>query len=660
MPLATFRVLIAAFLCGPIASCFGNSVFTTEIEPLLQKYCFECHGDEKVKGDIDFTLVTGPTEVEANFDIWELVNDVIEFEEMPPDDQELRPTGAEYQSILNWYTATFVDSVEAQAGPLKPRRLSTSEFRNTLHSLFGFDLQLAIISTEETRTNNSLVLKLLPTDPPGQSGFTNDTHSTPLSGYTWEQYAYIADRAINQLFSPDEHIALEKMLGQSLPADFTSSQLTQSQARTILRHFIPRAVRRPVPESMLAPAFASIQGLSGDALREEVQMQMKAILVSPQFLYRGLLFEGSPGQEQEVDGFELAERLSYFLWEDMPDEALLKVARAGDLHSRASLENQIDRMLASPRSHSLANSFAHQWFGLADLDDMKGKLVLQESLKNQASDFFHFLFTQDRPVIELIDSEIAFANQTTAQFYPQSRSQMSSYQKPKGIERQLTPNQQITLHLEEERGGILTMPAILAMNRGPILRGTWMLRRILGEHIGDPPADIPPIKAIPHALNLSFRERFEQHRNDPTCARCHDKIDPLGFAMQHYDDAGFYKLLPNYKPPRRKSDHDDSLDSIDTSGALPSGERFNNFEELKSILIEEKHPSIIRNAVEQTLAYALCRKLEIYDKPTVDGITQRITDTNGTWRDLFVEVALSLPFQKTFLSPLPSPAVSSL
>jgi hypothetical protein len=333
----------------------------------------------------------------------------------------------------------------------------------------------------------------------------------------------------------------------------------------------------------------------------------------------------------------------------MPDEALLLAAKRNQLSTPSELEAQVNRMLASSKSISLAESFGAQWLGLADIDNADNDVTKRDALRSQPIDFLNYLFTENRPVIELIDSKVAFANYITAGYYPKTKSQLVKYQKPKGIERQLVPNQRMMLQQDDGRGGILTMPGILAMNRGPILRGTWMLRRILGERLGEPPADVPAIRAKLPAEDLTFRERFEQHRSDPTCARCHDRLDPLGFSMQIYDDAGFYKLVDNYKPPRRKKEHDDMLDVLDSSGRFPSGESFEDYEGLKQILLNSKRKDIIRNAVEQTLSYALCRKLEAFDRPTIDAITEKIDENNGSWRDLFVEVTLSLPFNETIL-----------
>ena len=653
MSLFSARFRIQTFIAASSALTGGlvlaDPEFDSSIRPLIEDYCLTCHGGEKVKGEVDFSEIMEADDFSAHFEIWETVADVLDFGDMPPEDEERRPSSDEVQQILNWYQNRFVQSVEARAGDFRPRRLSATEYRNTLRSVLGFDLETTIMGAEQTVIERSLVLKLLPDDPPGESGYMNDTRNTPLTSHLWEQHAYIADRAIGELFSSERRQALSNLLGEELPEEFQADKLTNGQASSLLRNLSKLANRRPIPESSLHFAFTSLQGLSGETLLNATKREIKAILVSPSFLYRGLLVEGEPGEQQRVDAFELAERLSYFLWEDMPDASLMEAAESGELLNRDGLASQIDRMLASPKALNLSESFAHQWLGLADIDSAADDATTRGSLRSQPLDFLHYLFTEDRPVMELIDSDVAFTSYLTAKFYPEDREQLSKYVKPKGIERQLVSNERIKIEKDQERGGILTMPGILAMNRGPILRGTWMLRRILGERLGEPPADVPPIQATAPNDELSFRDRFDQHRADSTCARCHDRIDPLGFALQEFDDDGAYKLAANYKMPRKTSDHDEPIDEIDTSGTMPTGESFANFKELKDILLTSKREDIIRNIVEQVLAYALCRKLEVYDRSTVEAITKTIDQSDGSWEDLFLEVALSLPFQETRL-----------
>ncbi|MFT6571924.1 MAG: hypothetical protein ACJA16_000097, partial [Akkermansiaceae bacterium] len=349
---------------------------------------------------------------------------------------------------------------------------------------------------------------------------------------------------------------------------------------------------------------------------------------------------------QAVDQFELAERLSYFLWEDRPDEELTRLATNGALSDEKRVKAQVARMLSSPKARNLAESFGTQWLEINSLDGLLGKdPIRHHALKTQAIDFLNYLFTENRPVMELIDSKVTFVNQGTSGFYGKDRQRMKPYTKAKGIERQRTPNQKLELVHAEGRGGLLTMPGILTMNQGPIQRGTWILRRILGVQIGEPPADTPPIKGSPRGQNLSFRERFELHRSDVTCARCHEKIDPLGFALEAYDQNG--QFLRATDRPKKKSNK--PTPPIDTSGKLPNGETFGTFGELKTILLTKKRETIVRNIVEHTLAYALCQKLVRNDQPIVDAITKNLCENDGTWQDLFQQVANSLPFRETII-----------
>ncbi len=617
------------------------------VSHFLESYCVQCHGGEKVKGKVDFTKISVTSATQDDFDLWTLAAEVVDYEEMPPED-ERQPSAEERAAFQQWYENNYVE-VEASPGVFQPRRLSTPEYRNTMQTLFGFDLENKVIKAEQTAVEPSLILKLMPTDPPGESGFINDTHAAPLSTMIWDQYAYLAESALHRLFSTQEREKLGSLLGEELPDDFKKVDLSQKQAAQLLRNFAPLAYRRPLEESELKEILEHLTPYSGTNLVRALQFEMKTILMSPDFLYRGFRMGKTPGKQQEVDSYELAERLSYFLWEDMPDAELRELAAEGKLREPSILSQQIKRMLASPKARSLSDSFATQWLALDEIDDAYGDHYLLQSYKNQPLDFLHYLFTENRPIIELIDSEVTFASHVTASNYPKDRNKLEKYFKPKGIEKQVAPNQKLTLEHTEGRGGLLTMPAILAMNHGPILRGTWTLRRILGEHLGEPPADIPPIQVSAGGKKLSFREQFDRHRADATCARCHDKIDPLGFAFEAYDDKGVFLLSKNSKT---KKDTPTKAQSIDTAGTLPTGESFENFEELKAILITDRRRDIVRNAVEQTLSYALCRKLEAHDGPTVETITNRMVKPNSTWQDLFTEIANSLPFRETIVSPL--------
>ena len=616
------RRLVFLLLLAKCLTVTADEPFDETVQPFLKKYCVTCHSNGKeAKARVDFTTMTATNAV-ADFEVWESVAAALEEGQMPPEDQP-RPTEAEVDRVLSWYRHTLVNAVGSHPGFFRPRRLCATEYRNTLRSLFGFDLEVAIIEAEQTIAEKSLVMKLLPTDPPGASGFRNDTHTAPLSTLLWDQYSYLADAGLAELFSNKRRALLEEVTGP-----IGDDGLTADQADTVVRWFVPRALRRPPAEDQLQAIVDAVRNAASSEV--SLETELKVVLMSPAFLYRGMLVARAPGRVTAVDDFELAERLSYFIWADMPDDELTGLAVKGELQKSEILSRQITRMLDSPKARSLADDFAVQWLSLDQIAKQSNQVPQAEALKSQPRDFIHYLFAEDRPLLELIDSQTTFANVFTAGYYGEDRKQMKRFIKPKGIEVQIVPNQKLTLVHTKSRGGILTMPGILEMNRGPVIRGTWILERILGDHLPEPPPNVGQVPASPPGKNLSFRERFEMHRSNPTCAICHDKIDPLGFALQKYNG-------PDYNANA----------DVDTSGLLPSGESFESFAELKMLLLTTRKRQIVRNIVERTLSYAACRKLKLSDRPTVDNITNELLEVDGTYRQLIHLIADSPQIRTT-------------
>ena len=611
-----------------------------EVVPFYDRYCFRCHSGNEPNGDVNLKSMLAEADLTAQFDAWQRVSLALETQRMPPEG-EAQPTVEERRRIDVWYQRVFVDSVKARPAEFRPRRLSATEYRKTLRSLFGFDLEVAVVEAEQTVAERSLVMKLLPTDPPGNSGFQNDTYGNPLTATLLGHYSYLADSALDELFTAHRHHELTILAGR-IPANGFSME----NAERLIRNFVPRAYRRDVPEISLAKMIA-VARESSDVVAT-TKRELKVVLMSPQFLYRGLLMQAEPGRQQPVDDFELAERLSYFLWGDMPDAELMRLARNGRISIPEVLESEVDRMLNSPRAAHLAEDFAVQWLALDQIDDASNNPPVAQALKSQPIDFFHYLIAENRPLLELIDSDTAFVNPLTRKFYPESRGRLVSYRRPTGIEIEAVPNQRIQLEPSEQRGGLLTMPGVLAMNRGPVLRGTWILERILGEHLPEPPPNVGVVAASPPGEDLSFRQRFEQHRSDSACAACHDQIDPLGFAMQNYDSEGHVRGSPDIRRKKKADSYDGG--EIDTSGRLPTGETFQDVEQLKQILISSQQEKIVRNLVERCLSYALCRRLELFDQPTLEEITQRLLDPDATLRDLIHEIVNSLPFRETIVT----------
>ena len=635
---------LAIFLFSGYCPQGHASDFETDAKPLLIQYCGECHSGDDPSGDVDFSRITTRSGVEEAFELWESVVNHLRSNTMPPADRP-QPSDQQRQQIYDWYDR-FASQAESKPAVFRSRRLSVIEYRNTLRSLLGFDLEVDVIEAEQTLSERSMVVKLLPVDPPGKSGFTNDTHDNALSSKAWDQYAYVADAAIEELFSADRQDALRSLAGIDQLDSFGVFE-----ARSLIKNFVRLAYRRNVEPSFLAQHTDRVLERSEESLVAALKLELKTILMSPGFLYRGLLMPiDEPGQ-QDVDNFELAERLSYFLWADMPDGELLRAAEQASFSDSATLHGQIDRMIQSPKSRSLSEVFAFQWLTLAQIESVSNNPPIMVALKTQPIDFFDYLIRQDRPLLELIDSDTTFINPHTARMYGKDSKQMQKYSKQKGIEVEIVSNQKITLHETHERGGILTMPGVLAMNKGPIIRGTWILERILGQHLPEPPANVGQVPANPKGKKLSFRERFEMHRSEKTCAACHDKIDPLGFALAAFDSNGKFLKAKNYQPSKKelKAGIVAAPKNIDTSGKLPSGETFEDIVGLKKILTSTKRETVIKNIVKRLLSYALCRKLTIHDQPTVNSITRDMIQSDGTWHDLIHAVADSLPFRETIL-----------
>ncbi|MEE2642951.1 MAG: DUF1592 domain-containing protein [Planctomycetota bacterium] len=615
--------------------------FAEQVQPLLTRYCVHCHGEDESHADIDFGEISRTGQVADSFEVWKQSLQQIETGTMPPEDQP-QPSPEEKEVVYNWYEE-LISSADPGPAAFQPRRLSVQEFRNTLRSVIGFDLEVAVVEAEQTVTEKSMVVKLLPVDPPGESGFKNDTHRNPLTLVAWDQYGKLVDAALEELFSESRRMMLEKWTGH-----LSAKGMTSEQAAGMLKAFIEKAWRRPVDTKDFNRRLIRMEASEGQWV-DRLKTELKTVLLSPAFLYRGMRMPLQPGKRHPVDNFELAERLSYFVWSDMPDAELFQKALDGALAKPEVLERQLDRMLKSPRARALSEIFALEWLTLDEIEKLSNNPPQMVALKSQPLDFLNYLFRENRPLLEMIDSDVAFANPFTSRFYGNDSKQMKRYVKQRGIEVEIVPNQKIRLVETKERGGILTMPGVLSMNRGPILRGTWVLERILGEELPEPPPNVGNVPGNPKGRELSFRQRFEMHRSKQSCAVCHDRIDPLGFAFEGFNAGGNY-VLRDFQPTKKEKKRGVTgkvVDKIDTSGQLPSGEKFNGIVELKTLLTTTQRRKVITHFVEKTMSFALCRKLGLHDQPTVRRIAGQMDRAKGSWRDLFLEIVNSSQFRET-------------
>ena len=292
-------------------------------------------------------------------------------------------------------------------------------------------------------------------------------------------------------------------------------------------------------------------------------------------------------------------------------------------------------MLNDERSKVSTEILARQWFALDEIKKSKEKWPSVHAKFYQPIHFVDYLIRENRPLMELVDSKVTFANNHLNGFYNRKDTAKAPRQsKPKGTEVLVLPHYKMSIENTPERGGILTMPGILSMYSGkartsPILRGLWVLERIMGDELGEPPMDVPPIPKPKKGEKLSFRQIFERHQASKSCSICHSKIDPLGFGLENFDSSGKY------------------LAKADSAGQTPGGDKFEDFQGLKKLLIKKYDKQIIHTITEKLFVYGMARGLEAHDRPVIEQITKKMIENNGTYRDLIKEIVLSLPFTQT-------------
>ncbi len=402
-------------------------------------------------------------------------------------------------------------------------------------------------------------------------------------------------------------------------------------AREIVTRFANKAFRRPARpeevESLLKLYDRAEQ--EGERFENRVRVALEGVLVWPAFLFRVELDPPGvePGTSYPVGEYELASRLSYFLWSSMPDDELFALAARGQL--RRNLEVQVRRMLADPKSAAFVQNFTGQWlttrklaYVAPDPQEFPGfDEELRAAMVRETELFFEAIVRENRSILDLIDADFSFVNERLAKLYG-----IKSVTGPEFRRVKLPPN----------RGGVLTQAGVLTLTSNPtrtspVKRGKWVLEQILGTPPPPPPPDVP---ALPEGKQLtgSLRKVMEQHRENALCASCHQRMDPIGFAFENYDAIGAWR------------DRDGGF-AIDASGVLPGGQSFRGPAELK-VIIKDKKGQFFRCLTEKLLTYALGRGLEYYDRCAVDEIMEGLEKDDYRFSALITGVIKSGPFQK--------------
>jgi hypothetical protein len=420
------------------------------------------------------------------------------------------------------------------------------------------------------------------------------------------------------------------------------------QTREVLTRFVTKAYRRPAAKDEIDRLVALVDKSlkSGQKWEAAMQIAMQAVLVSPKFLFR-LEADAAPREEQpyRLDEYQLASRLSYFLWSTMPDDELLSLATKNQLTK--NLDAQIARMLKDPKAEALVENFAMQWLQLRRLKthaaDTKMFPKFNDSLRaamlKETELFLAEIVREDRSILTMLDADFTYINNTLGWHYGYKDTAGNNWHEQKNVRpggKPLTKEFVRVPTIAKQRGGLLTQASVLTVTSNPtrtspVKRGRWVLEQILGTPPPPAPPDVPELDEGEKAeLTGSLRQRMEQHRKNPACANCHAKMDPMGFAFENYDAVGGFRWK-------------DGKFDIDASGTLPDGKSFKGPEELKKILLEKKE-LFARSLAEKLLIYALGRGVEYYDNPTLDAVTQKLGQKDYKFSVLVTEIAKSLPF----------------
>ena len=505
-----------------------ESQFQETAAPFITQFCGDCHSGAKAEKGLSLTEFRSAQSLIDNRTALKKIVAKLRAHAMPPKDAP-QPSPQQYDTavrLLGDIQADAARNAPHDPGRVTMRRLNRAEYNNTIHDLLGIDFYPA---------------DDFPTDDVGY-GFDNNGDVLSLTPLLLEKYLTSAEQAVSLSLKHDPAQSPSDPYRRIMIADPANLGPNEA-ARQIIRHFADRAFRRPLDDdelNRLMQLFAATDR-ANEQLDRRLQPVLTAILVSPRFLFRVELDPPSAESQstRPLDDWELASRISYFLWSSMPDDELFDLTRRGQL--RAQLPAQVHRMLHDPKSKALVENFSDQWLQTRRLNSMspdakqfpKWNSDLRTAMHQEATSLFAYIIAEDRSLLELIDAPYTFLNQPLAEFYGIDGVQGDEFRR-------------VDLPAASPRGGVITLAAVLTVTSNPdrtspVKRGKWILENILGTPPPPPPPDVPTLAARHGGKSIAtVRQQTEQHRADPRCASCHSEMDPLGFGLENFDAIGRY------------------------------------------------------------------------------------------------------------------------
>lgn len=602
-----------------------QSHYDGDIAPIFARNCVGCHSGAQPQGDI---LLRFKDEADArsravtNDEFWDKVAAEVESGRMPPATSRNKPTDGERKLLVDWVRNDVLSiGGKPDPGPAVVHRLNNREYANTIREL------LYLPASYDAAAD-------FPADERGD-GFDNNSDTLVISPILIERYLAANEKAVIQALRPliparDNTLAVPSRLnepGAKFKEDFANRQ---AKVRLNIEAFLPRAWRRPVSKDEVdgimkfaALAFAH----DGESFDKATGLAIRAALMSPNFLFRleqDANSDGS-GKVYALSEPQLASRLSYFLWSSMPDEALSQEADAGTL--RRNLDAQVARMLKDPRASSLTKDFLGQWLEIRGLESTPNvDKALLGSMKRETETFFNYIVTNDRPITDMLFADYSFVDARLAKLYGIAGVTGDEFQKV-----QLDPKQ---------RGGIITQASFLTLTSkplgdglrtSPVVRGKFILENLFNQKIPPPPPNVPALALdTSKQLKGTVRQIFEQHRDFPSCAGCHARMDPYGFALENYSGIGEWR------------DKDNGI-AVDASGDI-NGRKFTTPAEFRQVL-ETRKADFRRAVVRKVFSYALGRGIQGVDRPAIDQIVAAVEKDGDRFSSVIANVVKSYPFQ---------------
>ncbi len=613
-------ILVASTLafwgvCWPRAYAIDTSDVAAQAQQTLTKYCYDCHTGDKAEGGVRVDFLSGDSNLENHIELVDKIILVLKEQQMPPADAE-QPEGADRVKTIEWIEQRlreFDCGAASRPGRVTMRRLNKTEYNLTIRDLTGLDLQLA---------------KDFPSDDVG-NGFDNIGDVLSLPPILMEKYLDAANQIATAVVKNEA--ALNQVFPQKASDEKNLDEVVEV-ARANASSFAMRAFRRPLDTEESERLFNLMRAAwEANASKEEIiQATLTAVLASPHFLYR--VEDDDPADfvdgVRPLNDFELASRLSYFLWSSMPDERLMQLAGEKKLHTTEQLNAEVDRMLADPKSLALVENFAGQWLQLRDLEALSPDPVkfaafdakLRKSMRRETELLFTNILKENRSILELLSADYSFVDARLAKHYGIEGVSGDEFQK---------------VDLQGKRRGMLMHGSILLLTSNPtrtspVKRGKWVLENLLAEPPPPPPPNVPELGATGVTLG-TLRQQMEQHRENPNCAVCHVKMDAVGFGLENFDAIGSWRDA-------------DGRDKIDPSGTLPGGRKFNGPLDLVQILVEDKKAEFSRCVTMKMLTYALGRGLGVADRCTVSSIVNKLAEEEYRFATLVKSIVTSQPF----------------